>query len=101
MESGAKDDKSVIAHLDLEKVSLSEGKLIGVQEQLASLKESRDYLFGDPKRVFITDPPNPPPGDPKLQGTWQAKYDEAKKSGNNREVIKVKQAAYAEGVIIN
>ena len=32
---------------------------------------------------------------------WQAKYAKARKDGNTLDTIKIKQAAYAEGVIIN
>lgn len=45
----AKSVKAVKALLDLEKVSLDGDKLIGLEEQLKSLKESDAYLFGEDK----------------------------------------------------
>lgn len=43
----AKNIKAVKALLDLEKVTLDGDKLIGLEEQLKSLKESDSYLFGE------------------------------------------------------
>lgn len=102
MAYGAKDEKSVIAHLDKGKVSLTDGKLSGLNEQLATIKESNKYLFGEPKKVFESSPPNPPPDDDNnAPNEWGAKLKAAKKSGKNLDVIKVKQAAFKEGVILN
>lgn len=42
----AKNVKAVKALLDLDKVSVDGGNLIGLKEQLESLKESDSYLFG-------------------------------------------------------
>ena len=43
--SGAKNKKAVAALLELDKISLKDGKLDGFSEQIDALKESCDYLF--------------------------------------------------------
>lgn len=98
---GAKDEKSVIAHLDKEKITMADGKLTGLNEQLATIKESNEYLFGEPKKVFQSTPPNPPPTDELAPDAWEAKHKKAKESGDSIEAIKIKQAAAAEGVILS
>lgn len=98
---GAKDEKSVIAHLDKEKVELSDGKLTGLDEQLTEIKKSNEYLFGTPKTIYQSTPPNPPPDDDNnASSEWDAKLKAAKKTGNNLDVIKVKQEAFKEGVVL-
>ena len=56
----AKNVKAVKALLDMEKVSIDGDNLIGIEEQLKSLKESDPYLFGDAKPK-VGDGSNPPP----------------------------------------
>ena len=98
---GAKDEKSVIAHVDKTKISLSEGKLVGLDEQLAEIKKSNEYLFGEPKKIYQSTPPNPPPDDDNnAPNEWAAKLKIARESGNSQEAIKIKQAAAKEGVIL-
>jgi len=55
----AKNVKAVKALLDMDKVSLDGDNLIGIEEQLKTLKESDPYLFGDakPKVGGGTNPP--------------------------------------------
>lgn len=43
--SGAKNKKAVKALLELDKISLEEGGLIGICEQLEELKKNCEYLF--------------------------------------------------------
>ena len=101
MSYGAKDEKSVIAHLDNEKISLSDGKLIGLDEQLTEIKKSNEYLFGEPKKIYQSTPPNPPPDDDNnAPNEWASKYKTAKESGTQLEAIKIKQAAAKEGVML-
>ncbi len=47
--SGAKNVKSVLANLDVSKISLDGDNLIGFDEQMKGLKESDAYLFGETK----------------------------------------------------
>lgn len=56
-KAGAKNSKAVMALLNAEKIKLDGESLIGLDEQLTSLKTSDPYLFGDNK---IT---SPKPGD--------------------------------------
>ncbi len=49
-KSGAKNVRALKALLDLEKVSVREGKLEGLQEQLAAVRESDAYLFNAPEK---------------------------------------------------
>lgn len=101
MAYGAKDEKSVIAHLDKEKVTLIDGKLSGLNEQLGEIKKSNEYLFGEPKQIFESTPLNPPPPEDDLTpDKWAAKHKAAKESGNHQEAIKIKQAAHKEGVTL-
>jgi hypothetical protein len=57
----AKSIKAVKALLDLDKVSLDGDNLIGLDEQLKTLKESESYLFGEDT---IKGRGSNPPGDP-------------------------------------
>ena len=45
VSSGAKNKKAVAALLELDKISLKDGKLEGFAEQIEKLKESCEYLF--------------------------------------------------------
>lgn len=57
----AKNIKAVKALLDLEKVSIDGDNLIGLEEQLKTLKESDPYLFGeDTLKGRGTNPPGEP-----------------------------------------
>lgn len=106
INAGAKDEKSVIAHLDASTIKLEDGKLSGLEGQLTEVQKSHDYLFGEPKTVVKIEPANPPK-DPKdlTADQWQGKLKAAreidKTSGSNVESIKVKQAAAVEGTILN
>jgi len=59
----AKNIKAVKALLDLEKVSIDGDNIIGLDEQLKSLKESDSYLFGEDslKGRGVTPPGEPVP----------------------------------------
>jgi len=58
----AKNIKAVKALLDMQKVSLDGDNLIGLEEQLKTLKEKEAYLFGDAKPK-VGDGSNPPADD--------------------------------------
>ena len=67
----AKNIKAVKALLDMEKVSIDGDNLIGIEEQLKSLKESDPYLFGDAKPI-IGGGTNPGAIDPDEPNPWKA-----------------------------
>ena len=60
----AKNIKAVKALLDLEKVSIDGDNIIGLDEQLKSLKESDSYLFGEDKLSGRDPHPGSEPLDP-------------------------------------
>ena len=102
IKAGAKNVKSVKAHVEKKKVTLVEGKVVGLDEQLKTISNEHKYLFGEFKPNLRSDPPNPPAEDDGDQlSEWQEKLDAAKKSGSTLETIKVKQAAKEAGVIVN
>lgn len=67
----AKNVKAVKALLDMGKVSLDGDNLIGIEEQLKTLKESDPYLFGDVKPI-IGGGTNPGAIDPNEPNPWKA-----------------------------
>lgn len=87
--AGARNSKAVSALLDLDKVSLSDNGLEGLDDQLTALKESDSYLFN------IKDEPQPTKspvsvvsGQPKGEGTptinlATASYQEIKQFKDN------------------
>jgi len=84
----------LITRFDLEKIELADdGNVKEWDKHLESLKETRKSLFAE-SNLSGTKPPN---GDNTEPGGYKAKYDEARKSGNNLEAIKIKQEAFREG----
>lgn len=65
----AKNVKAVKALLDMEKVSIDGDNLIGIEEQLKTLKEAEPYLFGDAKPK-VGDGTNPPPNNTETGKTF-------------------------------
>lgn len=60
----AKNPKAVKALLDMDKVKLDGEQLLGLEEQLKTIKESDPYLFGESSRVGGgTNPPGAGTGD--------------------------------------
>jgi len=101
LDYGGIDPVSIIAHLDMAKVTRVEGKLAGLTEQLDPIKEPLGHLFGEPKKIFKSAPPNPPPPSNDGNTEWEQKFAKAKKSGTTLDVITVKQAAFEAGVVLN
>jgi chromosome segregation ATPase len=101
--AGARNLESVLVHVNKEKVSLNDqGELVGLADQLETIKTNHEYLFGEPKPVFKTAPPNPPSEPKTPQSEWLAKYTEAKSKGDTQAAIKIKQEAYdTDGVVLN
>lgn len=46
-EAGARNPKAVKALLNTEEIKLEDGKLVGLEAQLETLKKTDDYLFGE------------------------------------------------------
>lgn len=44
-EAGAKNTKAVSALIDMESLTFEEGKLVGLDDQLATIQKENDYLF--------------------------------------------------------
>lgn len=65
-DAKAKNPKAVKALLDSESIKLVDGKLVGLDEQLKSLKESDDYLFVPDGLKGKTPPGGAPGGKPTI-----------------------------------
>ena len=62
IKAGAKNSKAVKALLDLDKITLSDkGEVVGISEQLESIKKDNDYLFNVSE---LTEPSKPKFGNP-------------------------------------
>ena len=106
IKAGPKDENAITAisallDHDLIKLDGEADKVLGLTEQLATLKETSAYLFGTVTPTTTpggnpADPPEPP--DPS---DYQAKLDKARSDKNNLEVIKVKQEAHDKGIPVN
>ena len=87
--AGARNSKAVSALLDLDKVSLSDNGLEGLDDQLTALKESDSYLFNVKNEPQPTKSPvNVVSGQPKGEGTptinlATASYQEIKQFKDN------------------
>ena len=102
--SGAKNIKTVKALLDLAKIKQGEdGKLDGLDEQLSAVKKSDGYLFIEKQQQSFKgfQPGASKDGVPNAeQGSFEARLATARKDNNQLEVIKIKQEAAANGVVL-
>lgn len=100
----AKNGKAVKAMLDMEKVKLGEdGKLIGLDEQIEALKKSDGYMFDtrQTQNQFSGFQPGTSSAIPgSAAAGYEARLADARKNNNQLEVIKVKQEAAAEGIVL-
>lgn len=101
----AKSNKAVKAMLDMAKVKLGEdGKLSGFDEQIEALKKSDGWMFDADQQTqqqftgfqpgASSTVPNP------TAAGYEARLADARKNNNQLEVIKIKQEAAADGVIL-
>ena len=101
----AKNIKAVRAMLDDTKIKLDDdGKLTGFDEQIEALKKSDGYMFDIKQQEqqqftgfqpgFSATVPN------STQAGYESRLAEARKNNNQLEVIKIKQEAANEGVIL-
>ncbi|MEY8428437.1 phage scaffolding protein [Lachnospiraceae bacterium 46-15] len=101
----AKNGKAVKAMLDMSKVKIGEdGKLSGFDEQLEALKKSDGYMFDAQEQVqqqFTGFQPGASSAIPNsMAAGYEARLGDARKNNNQLEVIKIKQEAAAEGVVL-
>lgn len=106
--SGAKarNGKAVKAMLDMSKVKLGEdGKLSGFDEQIEALKKSDAYMFDvqqqQTQQQFTGFQPGASSTVPNSTAAgYEARLANARKNNNQLEVIKIKQEAAADGVVL-
>ena len=101
--AGAKNIKTVKALLDLSRVNQGEdGRLCGLDEQLEAVRRSDGYLFAEKQQSFKGFQPGASKdGVPETaQGGFEARLANARKDNNQLEVIKIKQEAAANGVVL-
>ena len=106
--SGAKarNGKAVKAMLDMSKVKLGEdGKLSGFDEQIEALKKSDAYMFDvqqqQTQQQFTGFQPGASSTVPNSTAAgYEARLADARKNNNQLEVIKIKQEAAADGVVL-
>lgn len=95
----AKNIKAVKALLDLDKVSVDGDNIIGLDEQLKTLKESDPYLFGEDKlRGKNPTPPSDPVDDLYKNNPWSKEHFNLTEQGrilneDPEKAEKLKQAA--------
>ena len=102
--AGAKNIKTVKALLDISKVKQGEdGSLNGLDEQLEAVRKSDGYLFAEKQQPsfkgFQPGASSDAVPSPE-QGDYTARLATARKDNNQLEVIKIKQEAAANGVVL-
>lgn len=100
----AKNGKAVRAMLDMSKVKIGEdGKLSGFDEQIEALKKSDGYMFDmqQAQQQFTGFQPGASTMVPNSTAVgYETRLADARKNNNQLEVIRIKQEAAAEGVIL-
>lgn len=101
----AKNSKAVKAMLDMAKVKIGEdGKLSGFDEQIEALKKSDGWMFDADQQTqqqFTGFQPGASSTVPNSTAAgYEARLADARKNNNQLEVIKIKQEAAADGVIL-
>lgn len=100
----AKNSKAVKAMLDMAKVKIGEdGKLSGFDEQIEALKKSDGWMFDADQQTqqFTGFQPGASTTVPNSTAAgYEARLADARKNNNQLEVIKIKQEAAAEGVVL-
>lgn len=101
----AKNSKAVKAMLDMSKIKVGEdGKLYGFDEQIEALKKSDVYMFDveqQTQQQFTGFQPGASTTVPNSTAAgYEARLANARKNNNQLEVIKIKQEAAAEGVVL-
>lgn len=104
-DAKAKNGKAVKAMLDMSKVKIGEdGKLSGFDEQIEVLKKSDAYMFDVQEQTQQQFTGFQPGASSTVPNSTAAGYEtrlaDARKNNNQLEVIKIKQEAAAEGVVL-
>ena len=109
-DSGAKNIKAVKALLELTDAKLSDdGTIKGLSEQIEKLKGSDDskFMFNEAEQTQSQQqtftgfqPGNSTIIPDSKQAGYETRLAEARKNNNQLEVIKIKQEAAAEGVVL-
>jgi len=87
----------LITRFDLDKIELADdGNVKEWDKHLEPLKKTRKSLFAESNFSGT----KPPDGKNTEPGGYKTKYDEAMKSGNSLEAIKIKQEAFKAGEIL-
>ena len=103
MSAKAKNTKAVRAMLDLDKIKLDDkGELSGLSEQLDVLRKSDGYMFDEERAEKFTGfQPGVSAGLPDAsKASYESRLAEARKNSNKLEVIKIKQEAANDGIIL-
>lgn len=98
----AKNIKAVRAMLDDSKIKFGDdGKLTGFDEQIEALKKSDGYMFDLQQQQFTGFQPGASGIVPdSKQAGYEARLADARKNNNQLDVIKIKQEAANDGVIL-
>lgn len=101
----AKNIKAVRAMLDDTKMKIGDdGKLTGFDEQIEALKKSDGYMFDveqQTQQQFTGFQPGASSTVPNSTAAgYEARLADARKNNNQLEVIKIKQEAAADGVVL-
>lgn len=104
-DAGAKNIKAVRANIDMTSVKIGEdGKISGLTEQVESLKKSDGWMFNTDQQTqqqFTGFQPGASSTVPNSTAAgYEARLADARKNNNQLEVIKIKQEAAAEGVVL-
>lgn len=104
-DAKAKNIKAVMAMIDMEGVKIGEdGKLSGFNEKLEALKKSDGWMFDADQQTqqqFTGFQPGASTTVPNSTAAgYEARLADARKNNNQLEVIKIKQEAAAEGVVL-
>lgn len=104
-DAGAKNIKAVRANIDMTSVKIGEdGKISGLTEQVESLKKSEGWMFNTDQQTqqqFTGFQPGASSTVPNSTAAgYEARLADARKNNNQLEVIKIKQEAAADGVIL-
>lgn len=103
--ANARNSKAVRAMLDMSKIKMGEdGTLSGLSEQIEALKKSDSYMFDiqqQTQQQFTGFQPGASSTVPNSTAAgYEARLADARKNNNQLEVIKIKQEAAAEGVVL-
>jgi len=92
--------KAIEKLIDDEQIRAGKDGYEGITEQITALQKKSAYFFetsAKPKSSGV----NPPTSDDDQPTKWQNDYKAAKERGDTKVAIRIKQDAFAEGVVLN